>query len=561
MQSSEASANTVQSLRSSNTSLEGRLTEALTKVATLTSELADTEASFRAEISTYQRLTEVLESREEETQRRLEEVEREWTAAKEEMDEIKTTHEEALAKERHRGDALEERVREMRDFADRLAASGTPVGLLANGDEDVFGGAGSPMPRSPSASALAIKLQKTGGRSYTEIYTSYIQMQEALTMERAESKRLSECLNEILAEIQDRAPLLREQRAEYERTLVENGELATALSKALEEKDDVTRSADMLRMQLDEKERQVAIYSQQLEDTSRQVRALARRLAVLEDPTIVDRVDDPMADGVNGDLETADDYISANLVTFASIDQLQQQNQKLLKIVRELGKKMEAEEAALRDRIGRAENDAVEEAHELILRLKEEVETQRATMGAYQRERDMLRQVLKSRGSNGVGNDQADGDASSGRNGAMASSAAAVDEIQRNFDAYKRETLVDNQSIREDLAAARREVSQMQIQLARANAQKELMEERFKTASDTTSRQAKEIEDMSKRSMQMQNNMARQDEATRRVTEEVLDLRSSLDRAKHEGMMLKAEKEVWKVRASGTCTRTMMKNA
>lgn len=531
--------------------MEGRLTEALTKVATLTSELADSEASFRAEIASYSRLTEVLESREEETQRRLEEVEREWTAAKEDMDRVRSTHEEALAKERHRGDVLEERVREMRDFADRLAAQGTPGGALTIGEDDVFGSvAGSPLPRSPSASALALKLQKTGGKSYTEIYSSYIQMQEALNLERAESKRLSECLNEILAEIQDRAPLLREQRAEYERTLVENSELATALSKALEEKDDHIRSVDTLRMQLEEKTREVTIYTQQLEDTSRQVRVLARRVAVLEDPTIVDRSEEQTPGNTNGDLETADDYISSNLVTFTSIDQLQQQNQKLLKIARELGKKMEAEEAALRERIGMVENDAVEEAHELILRLKEEVESQRATVGAYQRERDMLRQVLKSRGTNGVtsGDGEEDDAGPVGRPGASAVSSAAADEIQRNFDAYKKEMLIDNQSIREDLAQARREVSQLQVEVARATAQKELMEERFKTANDTTSMQSKEIADLTKRNMQMQSTMARQDEATRRVTEEILDLRSTLDRTKHESMMLKAEKEVWKVR-------------
>jgi nucleoprotein TPR len=85
------------------------------------------------------------------------------------------------------------------------------------------------------------------------------------------------------------------------------------------------------------------------------------------------------------------------------------------------------------------------------------------------------------------------------------------------------------------------------VDLARSNAQKQMIEERFKMLSETNTRQNKEIKDTSKRNMELQSSMARQDEATRRVTEEVLDLKGSLDRVKHEAMMLKAEKEVWKV--------------
>ena len=540
--------------------MEGRLTDALTKVSSLTAQLADSEASFRAEISTSQRLTDLLEKREEDTRTRLDEVEHEWNAAKEQMELAKQAYEGQLARERERGDALENRVREMRDFADSLAANGSaPASSLAGfstSEDDVFGtGSGSghgQQPHSPSAASLALKLQKSGGRSYTEIYTSYIKMQEALTLEKAESHRLSGCLNQILAEIQDRAPLLREQRAEYDRAIGENNELSVALARALEEQEESAKLVEEGRLQLEEKRRESAIAAQQLEDTSRQVRTLSRRVAVLEDPSMLDRSAASEADEAsqNGaDIEMADQYISRHLVTFQTIDQLQQQNAKLLKLVRELGKKMEAEEQALRDRLGRAENEAVEEAHDLILRLKDEVETQRATMGAYQRERDMLRQLLRNRGGSVDG--QEDGEVRQngqiGPRDGVAATQAALDDVQRNFEAYKREMVIDNQSLRDDLAQTRREASQLHVDLARSNAQKEMIEERFEMLSETNTRQNKEMKDTSKRNMELQSSMARQDEATRRVTEEVLDLKGSLDRVKHEAMMLKAEKEVWKV--------------
>lgn len=521
----------------------------------LTAQLADSEASFRAEISTSQRLTDLLEKREEDTKQRLAQVEKEWEAAKSDIEAAKLEFEQELAAERHRGDALEDRVQEMRDFADSLAAgvAGNVSGILAVAEgEDVFGGA----PRSPSAATLAIKLQKSGGRSYTEIYSSYVKMQEDLTLERAESKRLGECLNAILAEIQERAPALREQRAEYERAIQENNEISVALAKALDERDEAARSSEEQRLRLEQQSRDAAITGQQLEDTSRQVRSLTRRIAVLEDPSIVNRSADMDAQ-MNGSQAggDAEAYISSHLVTFASIDQLQQQNQKLLKVTRELARKMEAEEQVLRERLGQAENEAVEEAHELILRLKEEVETQRATVGAYQRERDMLRQLLRNRSDALTEDGQVTGSASS--SGSSSVTQAALDDVQRNFEAYKREMVVDNKLLRDDLGSARREASQLQLDLARATAQKELSDERYRTLVDTNSRQLREIKDTSRRNMDLQTNMARQEEATRRVTDELLELKSSLDRVKHESMMLRAEKEVWKVRccfSKGTCS-------
>lgn len=544
------------SLRTSYTALEDRLNESLTKVSQLTTQLADSEASFRAEISTSQRLTDLLEKREEDTKKRLEQVEREWEAAKADIEAAKSEYEQEIAAERQRGDALEARVQEMRDFADNLAAGGgaNVSGILSIAEsEDVFGGT----PRSPSAATLAMKLQKSGGKSYTEIYTSYVKMQEELTLERAESKRLGECLNAILAEIQERAPMLREQRAEYERAIQENNEISVALARALDERDEAARSAEEQRLRLEQHSRESAIAMQQLEDTSKQVRTLTRRIAILEDPSIVDRSadTDEQMNGTNAGQGDAEAYISTHLVTFASIDQLQQQNQKLLKVTRELARKMEAEEQALRERLGQAENEAVEEAHELILRLKEEVETQRVSMGAYQRERDMLRQLLRNRSDVLTEDGQVNG-----ASGTSASSAtqAALDDVQRNFEAYKREMVVDNQLLRDDLGAARREASQLQVDLARANAQKELSDERYRMLSDTNSRQAKEIKDTSRRNVDLQTNMARQEEATRRVTDELLELKGSLDRVKHESMMLKAEKEVWKVTCQTQFTVTKL---
>ena len=505
----------------------------------MTSQLADSESSFRAEISTSQRLIQLLQQREVETRVRLDEVEREWESAQSSLQETKFSYDADIMKERVRADALDSRLQEMRSFADQLAANGAP----SYADEDVFG---TPIARSPVIASLPFKLKKAGGKSYTEIYTSYIRMQEELEMERAESQRLSQALTDILSEIQERSPYLKEQRIEYERTMAENNEISVALANALEDKDESARLAEDWHRQADQKSREAVVVAQQLDDASRQLRSLIHQIAILEDPNIVDRADTEEATELQNDnTETAAAYISSQLLTFTSIDQLQIQNQNLLKIVRELGAKMEAEEAGLTERMGRAENEAVEEAHELILRLKEEVEVQRTQMGAYHREREMLRQVLKNRGNLRISEDGELSD-STPRDDASAA-RAALEDVQKNFEAYKNEIGLDNKALRDDLASTRREASQIQIELARANAKREMLEERMKMLADTNKRQSKEAVDLSRRNTELQSAMGRQDDATRRVTEEVLTTKSSYDRARHEAMMLKAEKEVWKV--------------
>lgn len=157
-----------------------------------------------------QQLVALLEKRDEEGRKRLEEVEREWEQRRGEFDEQERELTDAVARERERGDALEAKLDETRRVVESLAANGAPG---HEGDLSALGIArtpgtpsrfGSPagLTLSPAAT-LASQLQKTG-RGYTEIYSDYIRLQDELTAERAETRRLNECLTEILAEVDQR---------------------------------------------------------------------------------------------------------------------------------------------------------------------------------------------------------------------------------------------------------------------------------------------------------------------------------------------------------------------
>lgn len=116
------------------------------------------------------------------------------------------------------------------------------------------------------------------------------------------------------------------------------------------------------------------------------------------------------------------------------------------------------------------ENSAVEEAHELILKLKDEVESQRAKSDAFIRERDMFRRMLAQRGSDGpVPTNGTNGDGME----VDTDAARMLVEVQTSFEQYKVEIAVHSERLRDDLAEAQREANGARTELAKQRAQAE----------------------------------------------------------------------------------------
>lgn len=76
---------------------------------------------------------------------------------------------------------------------------------------------------SPTAAA-ASKFIKSG-MSLTQIYAQYITVADELTNEKEENAKLKSYMDQVLQEIQDKAPLLIKQREELEKALETVSEL------------------------------------------------------------------------------------------------------------------------------------------------------------------------------------------------------------------------------------------------------------------------------------------------------------------------------------------------
>jgi len=171
--------------------------------------------------------------------------------------------------------------------------------------------------------------------------------------------------------------------------------------------------------------------------------------------------------------DNIDAVITNNLVLFRSIGGLQDQNQKLLKIVRELGAKMEAEEREYREVLEQEQSEAVREAHEAIQDLAAQLERQKKssdmTIQAYMKERDALKAMLARADRSGL-HANINGDANGIAGPFQNDLAAELQDVQAQFEAYKAEMGVDSVKLREELQKAHREIGQVNIELAKAKA-------------------------------------------------------------------------------------------
>lgn len=187
---------------------------------------------------------------------------------------------------------------------------------------------------APSA-AIASKLIRTD-MSLTELYSLYVKSSEKLELQKRENARLNLQLKTILQELSENAPVIKKQELEYEKLIETNNILAQQRDELLNKKADMEDLMDNARSKIHHLERENKKLKNSQNDLSRQVCYLLKEVEQLRIGLISDS--GPMQ---GGNLSTTDDVISKKLVTFNNIVELQENNQKLLLLVRDLSTKLE----------------------------------------------------------------------------------------------------------------------------------------------------------------------------------------------------------------------------
>lgn len=194
---------------------------------------------------------------------------------------------------------------------------------------------------APSA-AIASKLLKSG-MSLTQIYSQLVKVTDELSQEKEENRRLNGTISSILQELQEKAPLLQKQKADYEEVLESNLALTqqaeTTLmecSKLREDNNETSKIANHFN-------RENGRLKGELADLGRQVCFLLKEIEHSRGGLLPNGDHDSSQATSNttnsSDLSSA--RISKTLVTFSDIQELQANNQKLLRMIRELTEKHE----------------------------------------------------------------------------------------------------------------------------------------------------------------------------------------------------------------------------
>ncbi|KAI8994233.1 hypothetical protein BD414DRAFT_506685 [Trametes punicea] len=575
---------TLKALQSAHSAQSHQLTQALTRIQDLKGQLAEQEATYSSEAAGLRRLIAMMEEREAQAKAIVDSLEKDFAGVGDRAERREAVLREEIENQKQRAEEAERRVEELQAVLDRLDRGEFPIPALAGSP----GAPGTPargistpvrngtpsdiltqgmLGLSPTV-AMASRAQR-GGKSFTEVYSDYIKLQDDYARKCAEYDHMDRTLSAVLAQIEERAPILSQQRAEYERLQTEASQLASQLAQALSERDALAIAAEENAQKLAKSTRENELLEKQLEDLGRQVRTLLKELGRHQDPSIPSE-EELEQDETTRPAENIDAVITNQLVLFRSIPQLQEQNQKLLRIVRELGAKLETEEKEYKEALEREQGEAVREAHEAIKQLQEQLESHKrsseVTIQAYMKERDTLRSLL-ARQQEATGARSMIGHVNGDVQSVDTSSdlAKELEEVQKQFETYRTEMGIDSTRLREEALSAQREATRLGTALAKANAQIEVLTERYRMVQEQIVIQKRENEDLQKRNQHLYDQYTRIDIECNRMSEDLLASNSQLEQLRNECANLRAEKKIWErmhndLERSGENDRRRMEN-
>lgn len=210
------------------------------------------------------------------------------------------------------------------------AGSGTAetASMITAADDDSI--QSLPAQSSPSSPRLT-----PGKREYAQLY---YKTAEELRRVKKDNLELNRCVKQIQAEVNEKAPIIQSQRFQYNRMLQSHQQLCTRLSEAGKANADLTSRNKQMEKRSGDMESELASLKLENNDLARQVRCL------LKGNDFNEREQEDAAFALPQKMD-AQSIIGQTLVEVHSPDEMQQQNQRLLGLARELTKKLEAERA------------------------------------------------------------------------------------------------------------------------------------------------------------------------------------------------------------------------
>uniref|UniRef100_A0A8C1KD70 Nucleoprotein TPR n=1 Tax=Cyprinus carpio TaxID=7962 RepID=A0A8C1KD70_CYPCA len=550
----------VTSLKASNEKLQRQAEEMITKMREAKQQQASLEEKFSNELNANIKLSNLYkgaaadaEAKSEELSRAVDELHKLLKEAGEahkalevKMAELESCKDKEIAELKEKISSQEKEL----DNANELLSDSKHRGTASILSEEQV------TTMSPTAAAVA-KIIKPGMK-LTEIYTAYVESQEQLQREKLENKRLHKYLDDIVQEMEEKAPILKRQREEYERLQKSVSSLSAKLEQAFTEIHRLQKEADESNKRASVLERDNQRFEVQLADMSQQVRVLLIELEEARGNHVMREEDEVCS----ADVSSTSEVISQHLVTFRSVEELQQQNQRLLVALRDLSEEKEKDERSEVEKY-------LEELQRELEQLKEKRAQDLQKVDAVARQRDMFRMLLTQATGvtfpQGAGNEELMLTSTPRRSPAVTPTAgtptglvatviestesveakAALKQLQEVFVAYKKEKTESEKALAEQSEKLQDQVTELHSENTKISTQLEFTSKRYEMLQDNVEGYRKEIASLNEKS-QKQAAAIQQSEQTIHTLNQ--DLRAAAEKLSiSETVNLRKERDMLKM--------------
>ncbi|KAG0470637.1 hypothetical protein HPP92_017337 [Vanilla planifolia] len=366
---------------------------------------AGNEEHFISELSTVNKLAELYKGSSEEWSKKAGELEGVIKALETHLNQVADDYKEKLEKESSLRKDLEKESDNLRMQLEKCEAelestrkanefSLLPLSILpfnTNVEEPMIGEVRSDLSQDStrmlvprvaagvSGTALAASLLRDGW-SLTKMYEKYQEAADALRHEKWGRRHAETVLERVLQEIEEKAEMILEERAEHERMEEAYATMNEKLQQALLEHESYESALRKSKAELRRRERECSIAQKEINDLQKQVTVLLKECQDIQlrcggTPQVY--LNDSLTATANfeGGLLDTDQVISQQHLNFKDISELVEQNVKLRSLVHKLAADIEKKEAELKDEfqvdLQRIANEA-ESKVEVVLKRSEE---------------------------------------------------------------------------------------------------------------------------------------------------------------------------------------------
>ncbi|XP_067846585.1 translocated promoter region b, nuclear basket protein isoform X3 [Heptranchias perlo] len=421
---------------------------------------------------------------------------------------------------------------------------------------------------SPTAAAVA-KIVRPGMK-LTELYNGYVEAQDQLLLAKQENKRVNKYLDEIVKEVEMKAPLLKRQREEYDRAQKAVTNLSAKLEDAMKEIRRLQKDTDEANKHSSLLSRENQRLKMQVTDLSQQNRVLLMELEDARGNHIL-REDEVSS----ADITSSSEVITQHLVTYRNVEELQQQNQQLLVAIRELAEKQEREEQEkTTTRIADLQLNLAEALNELE-RLREARNHQMQLVESIVRQRDMYRILLtqmtgvsipiQGTAAEDVSLISSTPKRSPGQtkqipqitstpaqiptveSAELVQSRTALKQLQLHFETYKKEKAENDKMLNEQNEKLQDQQTQLRTQNTKLSTQLEFASKRYEMLQNNVDGFRREIASLRDRCQKLTTTVQKQEHIISSMTQ---DLRASNEKLAIEetrGENLRKEKDILKM--------------